>query len=112
MTGAQAGRVRHHPGGPVYRRSADAVTSRGHSDAVLGADRMLRRGDESSSSGGDGEVTKVKAGVLPIANAAPLYIAGDQGYDTDSARSAPATLAVGDGRTRRLGGPRSSVHRL
>jgi len=73
---------------------------------------MLRRGDESSSSGGDGEVTKVKAGVLPIANAAPLYIAGDQGYDTDSARSAPATLAVGDGRTRRLGGPRSSVHRL
>jgi NitT/TauT family transport system substrate-binding protein len=37
-------------------------------------------GDESSSSGGDGAVTKVKVGVLPIANAAPLYIARDQGF--------------------------------
>ena len=36
--------------------------------------------DEASSGGGEGGVTKVKVGVLPIANAAPLYIARDQGF--------------------------------
>ncbi len=37
-------------------------------------------GDDEQSSSGEGGTTKVKVGVLPIANAAPLYIAQEQGF--------------------------------
>ena len=37
-------------------------------------------GDDEQAASGEGGMTKVKVGVLPIANAAPLYIARDKGY--------------------------------
>jgi NitT/TauT family transport system substrate-binding protein len=51
--------------------------------------------DESSSGGGGGGITKVKVGVLPIANAAPLYIARDQGYFKEEGIEIEPALAQG-----------------
>jgi NitT/TauT family transport system substrate-binding protein len=51
-------------------------------------------GDDEQASG-DGGVTKVKVGVLPIANAAPLYIARDQGFFKEEGIEIEPQLAQG-----------------
>lgn len=51
--------------------------------------------DESSSGGGGGGVTKVKVGVLPIANAAPLYVARDKGFFKEENIEIEPALAQG-----------------
>ena len=52
-------------------------------------------GDDEEAASGEGGTTKVKVGVLPIANAAPLYIARDQGYFKEEGIEIEPQLAQG-----------------
>ncbi len=66
--------------------------------ALLCAALVAGCGDDepaSSGGGGDGGTTSVKVGVLPIANAAPLYIARDRGFFKEEGIEIEPQLAQG-----------------